>query len=217
MQDSTISLPLTDDEEQEDDSTEDEEEVVEIEKNNFHLAWDLFVKGICTLNDPLVASVMTQGTYLNFDQISGRLDIEFSSELAFFKSLLEDTHKVWGPFIQEVFKQPVQLHALFTGIPQKKTEPVLSSKPISNVSVSEYGGLGASLGATLPVKASVNNNRFEKKQEKASVPFNNKYAGHKSSSISLQGLVIDISDTSVWKTAHMIMRHFPGTVREIRE
>ncbi len=216
MQDGAGSLESTEDEEHDDDST-DEEEVVEIEKNNFHSAWDLVVKGICTLNDPLVASVMTQGTYLNFDPISGRLDIEFSSELAFFKTLLEDTHKVWAPFIQETFKQPVQLHAVFTGIPQKKTEPILSSKPISSLPVSEYNGSGAFLNVASPVKAPVNNNRFEKKQEKASAPFNNKYAGYKSSSVSLQGLVIDISDTSVWKTAHMIMRHFPGTVREIRE
>ena len=160
---------------------------------------------------------MTQGTYLKFDPISGRLDIEFSREVAFFKSLLEDTHKVWTPFLQEIFKQPVQLNALFTGIPQKKTEPVLPSKLMSTIPMGEYTVSGGSLVSVSQVKTSVTHKRFEKKQEKASAPFNNKYAGYKPSSVSLQSLVIDISDTSVWKTAHMLMRHFPGTVREIRE
>lgn len=216
MQDSEASLESDEDEEDDDEST-DEEAVIEIEKSNFHVAWDLFTKGICTLNDPLVASVMTQGTYLGFDSVSGRLDIEFSSEVSFFKSLLEDTQKVWTPYLQEIFKQPVQLHPLFTGVPQKKIERTVATKPVSTMPMGEYTVSGGSLVSVSPVKTSIAHNRFEKKQEKASVPFNNKYAGHKSSSVSPQGLVIDISDTSVWKTAHMIMRHFPGTLREIRE
>lgn len=211
--------------EQEDEESEDQEEieeVVEVTRDSFHLAWEQFVKEICTLNDPLVASVVTQGTYRNFDPASGKLDIEFSSEVSFFKSLLEDSHKVWAPLIQEKFKQQVQLHASFTGAPQKKmvqpvTErPSLPKQPMTSVPKNERSLSGGSLGSAPSVKISVNKH-FEKKQEKAFAPFNKKYAGHKSSSISLQSLVIDISDTSVWKTAHMIMRHFPGTVREIRE
>ncbi len=102
-------------------------------------------------------------------------------------------------------------------IPQKKTDHSLANKQISSAPISEYGISAASLASVSPVKASVANKYFEKKQEKVFAPSNNKYAGHKSPSLPLKSLVIDISDTSVWKTAHMIMRHFPGTVREIRE
>jgi len=28
---------------------------------------------------------------------------------------------------------------------------------------------------------------------------------------------IDISDTLLWKTTHTVLRHFPGTVRELRQ
>jgi len=219
MQDNTVVLEHTEHEEHDNESTDEEEteEVVEIEKNNFHSAWELFVKDICTLNDPLVASVVTQGTYLNFDSVSGKLDIEFSSEVTFFKSLLEDSYKVWSPLIQEKFKQPVHLHPSFTGVPQKKTEHVLlSNKPMGGVPMVEHSVSGVSLNSVPQVKMSVNKS-YEKKQEKVSVPFNKKYTGSKLSSMSLQSLVVDTSDTSVWKTAHMIMRHFPGTVREIRE
>lgn len=220
VQETTEVLESTEEEEADDDdeSIDETEEVIEVQKNNFDASWDLFVKGICTLNDPLVASIMTQGTYINFDLVSGRLDIEFSSESAFFKSLLEDTHKVWAPYLQETFKQPVQLHPLFTGIPQKKVEQRLSHKPMSNaIPMGEYTVSGNSLVAVSSAKTAVaQNKRFEKKQEKTAAPFINKYVGQKSS-VSPQGLVIDISDTSVWKTAHMIMKHFPGTIREIRE
>ena len=231
MEDAAVAVEQQGDEEEQDDEPadqEDTEEVVEIDKNNFRSAWDLFVKDICTLNDPLVASVVTQGTYLNFDSVSGKLDIEFSSELAFFKSLLEDTHKVWSPFLQTLFKQPVQLHASFTGAPQKKqlvTERVLSPRPVSSVSTGQGGTSAAPMRPVL--QAQTNASRvnaspsFAKatagRPEKAFAPFNNKYAGHKTSSIASQSSVIDISDIAVWKTAHMIMRHFPGTVREIRE
>ena len=274
MQDAAIVSEQQDDEDEEQDDEpadqEEREEVVEIDKNNFRSAWDLFVKDICTLNDPLVASVITQGTYLNFDPVSGKLDIEFSSELAFFKTLLEDTHKVWSPFLQTKFERSsfakivslsspasdfakastdrsadrlVQLHPLFTGASQKKLTPqvpeqTLSSRPMSSLSTGQGGVSAAPLRPASQTQvsqaktsqanvsqakasqthASFHAKPFEKKQEKAFTPFNNnKYAGRKTSSLASQSSVIDISDIAVWQTAHMIMRHFPGTVREIRE
>lgn len=252
MQDAAIVSEQQDDEDEEQDDEpadqEEREEVVEIDKNNFRSAWDLFVKDICTLNDPLVASVITQGTYLNFDPVSGKLDIEFSSELAFFKTLLEDTHKVWSPFLQTKFERSsfatamadrlVQLHPLFTGASQKKLTPqvpeqTLLPRSVSSLPTHQGGGSAAPLrpvsqtqvsqaktsqAHASQAKASFHNKPFEKKQEKAFAPFNNnKYAGRKTSSLASQSSVIDISDIAVWQTAHMIMRHFPGTVREIRE
>ena len=117
-------------------------------------------------------------------------------------------------------------------------EQTLSSRPMSSLSTGQGGVSAAPLRPASQTQvsqaktsqanvsqakasqthASFHAKPFEKKQEKAFTPFNNnKYAGRKTSSLASQSSVIDISDIAVWQTAHMIMRHFPGTVREIRE
>jgi DNA polymerase III subunit gamma/tau len=151
------------------------------------LRWKSFVEAVGQLQDPLLSSIFAQGLYGACDQTTHIVEIEFAKELVFFQDWLDKTKVLWMPLLHTYFGDQATLQARFTG---------------SNVK--------EGLKTMLPLPPLPNKIEYEKKPllEKKTVP---------ESSNKQQPGMIDISDPQRFATTHLLLRHFPGIVREIKE
>lgn len=201
------AIDLSDDEEAEDelDDAEDleEEEEEEEDENSLACGWKKFVGAIEQLDEPLLNSIFVQGVIKKFDEQTGVLEVEFSQEVSFFNAWLTETKSIWQPALKKMFGESVTLTPLFTGapLPKKKKVAVESSEPKR---VQPSFAKPPTLEERRPGASQANNRRsFGRQARGVYKPF-------------AQELPIDISDKEVWAKTHMIMKHIPGTVKEIR-
>jgi DNA polymerase III subunit gamma/tau len=66
--------------------------------------WQKFLQRVQSLDDPVVLSVFKQANFVKVDLDKNKLVISFYNNYVFLTSLLEDTKKLWMPFIKEIFE-----------------------------------------------------------------------------------------------------------------
>ncbi len=196
-------VPDDDDMDEDDQDCEDdddlEEEEEEQDEDALSCQWKQFIVAIDALKDPLINSIFVQGTIQRFDEKTGMLDVKFSKESTFFKQWLDDTQQLWFPLLKKIFGDAVGFTPHFTGAPvaKKKREPIVHTKPLQSVKP-------VATGSSAPAQSREFRKPFGRQTRSAYYkPF-------------AQEVAIDISDTDVWSKTHMIMKHIPGTVKEIR-
>lgn len=77
--------------------------------------WQAFLADLSQLQDPLVNSILLQGSYTSFDQETGVVRVEFSKEHAFFGDLLESAQQSWQPLLKKHFAAHAVLTPEFSG------------------------------------------------------------------------------------------------------
>ncbi len=185
------------DEEQDDDQEEDEEE----EQGS----WSRFVRSVNELDEPLVTSVFQQGTVKNYDSQAHTLQVELPKELVLFSEWLENTKHLWLPLLQKQFGNAITLQPLFTGAATtvKPVSPRAATRPESKPATQPREAKAA------PAPAQQKNSQYPR-------TFGKRYA-RREVNLFPNEAKIDTSDASQWPIAHLVKKHFSGTITEIRE
>lgn len=209
-----------DEDDQESDDEEDEEDDEEEEGAAFQKSWNLFISKINSLNDPLLNSVFKQGTFIQCDMNTKTLDIAFSKDLSFFKDWLDETSKLWGPLLTDAFGASLIFNPAFTGDSTKKIVAVpqplaMAPKPQAfQPKNSEIKPHGDTKPMFKPKTASMPQEQYKKTFTR---PYTSQYPKKYGARAESNHPIIDVSDKSLWKKANMLLQHFPGVIREIRE
>ncbi|HEX4069349.1 MAG TPA: DNA polymerase III subunit gamma/tau [Candidatus Babeliales bacterium] len=206
----TLAIANADAEEVDDECEEQEDnDIQEDEAMDYDQKWLKFIAKVASLNEPLVHSVFKQARFIAYVPENHRLSVELSKDFVLFKEWLDSTQSLWQPLLRDLFSANVLLDTQFTGtykaeIQTKKikSEETVAAKPVAKqfTPSSANGARHSPNGSGFHASPRYNN----QKTTVASVHKNNESR-------------IDVSDENKWKTAAMVMRHFPGTVTEIRE
>jgi DNA polymerase-3 subunit gamma/tau len=190
--------------ETEDDQDDDEDE--ESDAISYDQQWSKFVTKVATLNDPLVYSVFKQARFIAYTVETHQLSIELSKDFVLFKEWLDSTHKLWQPLLKDLFSSQTVLDMQFTG-----TQKIELHKKVKNDETTVV--------ATPTVQPAKNTSGVQKtvasKQTEHFRP-SSRYNNQKVASFTKEAR-FDVSDETRWQKAALILRHFPGTITEIRE
>lgn len=173
-------------------------EIPEISKNiqkqeGTPQSWNDFLSKLAHIDDPLVISMFKRATFVhNQDNL---VTIQYPKNLHFFKDILESTQQVWLSELHKVFGASSQLIMLFDG---KQDETVDKKNEEQRLEVPGEKKMPSPYMKNEIVKRSAQ-----------------KY--HSKGPLSKSEKIIDVSDSTTWQKAHLILKVFPGTVTEITE
>ena len=197
------------------DSTVDEEDEVEESDDDcsangvvrYDYQWQQFVNKVESLNDPLVCSVFKQARFITYASDSHRVSVELSKDFVLFKEWLDGSKLFWEPLLREFFSPQTVLDTQFTGV--QKVE-VGSKKQKSDEAVVSTN--------SSPVIQQYKEKQFSPKPQEQ-FRGGSRYSAKKTVVIpaNKHELRIDVSDENRWKTASILLRHFPGVITEMRE
>jgi hypothetical protein len=197
------------DSEEDDDEDDDEEEEESI---GYDQQWLKFVTKVASLNDPLVHSVFKQARFIAYAAEIHRLSIELSKDFVLFKDWVESTSVLWQPLLHNLFSLQTVLDIQFTGT---SSSALLSHKASEGTARLQSAGKTSSVAKAMADRPQKTVISKPTEQFRPSARYNTS----KTSTISAQKneVRIDVSDENTWQKAAMILRHFPGTITEIRE
>lgn len=158
--------------------------------------WHQFISTQEIQHEPLLHSILSQGVCMHID--ADGVVVQFAKELSFFESVIHDERALWSPHFHRIFSPNVHFIMNFTGESKAVSEPKIAPK--------------------IEIKK-VEQKKVEHKKE----PFGKGYQREQRTpfvemgALDEQSSAIDISDSSVWKTTHMVLHHFPGLVREVQQ
>ena len=160
-----------------------------------------------SLNDPLVCSVFKQARFITYASDSHRVSVELSKDFVLFKEWLDGSKLFWEPLLREFFSPQTVLDTQFTGV--QKVE-VGSKKQKSDEAVVSTN--------SSPVIQQYKEKQFSPKPQEQ-FRGGSRYSAKKTVVIpaNKHELRIDVSDENRWKTASILLRHFPGVITEMRE
>lgn len=197
-----MAMPSVAAEEQELEAVEDVEsddsEEDPIYEDEQDALWQQMVSKIEILHDPLLSSIFKQGTMTGFDKQAHIITAEFPKELIFFADLIESSKNQWQPLFERVVGSMVEIKPLFTKeSTQKKVE----------VTVSE------SIKVAVPAV---------QQSQPVSNNYKKTYSGPSRFTRTVPSKMnnearIDVSDSSLWPQAHILLKHFPGTITQVRD
>ncbi|MEX0849222.1 MAG: DNA polymerase III subunit gamma/tau [Candidatus Dependentiae bacterium] len=193
---SPLSVPMQECSEDDQEDDQEEEDIIDEETANFSQKWQLSLREIESLDDPLVISIFKQSVFKQFDEKLNLLEVEFCKKFVFFQDWLDNTKNKWMRVLQKRFGTQVIFKPHFTGkdVEPIKTAPiVLEQAPQRTASQSVQASYG-------------NKGSYTKKRS----------YGQKSNRIS-HGPLLDISQKDQWPRTHMLLQHFPGTVHAYSE
>ena len=158
--------------------------------------WQQFLSRVNELNDPLLNSVFKHGCSVAFDQSQQRVDVYFGKQFVFFSEWLESTKELWQPLLSAAYSCPVAFVPHFT-VEQVIAPVVHETSPVVELASAraespKYSQSSSSQSSYVPYK------KFNSKPT-------NKTA-YKS--------IVDVSDANSWPTANLLLRYFPGIIRE---
>jgi hypothetical protein len=163
------------------------------------------VASVETLNDALLYSLFKQARFLGYDIQTQRVSVELSKDFILFKELLDNSKEMWQPLLRTVFSFHATLDAQFTGINKIEREKVVDRDTIVEKDKTVIHHKEKISQPPRSQEQFYSGNRYNNNKKVVAV------------GSQKNELYIDVSDESVWKTASMIIRHFPGVISEIRE
>lgn len=83
--------------------------------------WNIFLKEVISLQDPLLHSIFKQAHFLSCDEKN--VTVSFAKKFIFFNDMLEQAEKDWKPLLDKAFDASVELKTLFEGESEKQNEP----------------------------------------------------------------------------------------------
>jgi DNA polymerase-3 subunit gamma/tau len=200
LEEDTVLIEDEHDEDEQDD--EEEEEIVE---DDYASSWVHFVSRVEALQDPVLLTLFKQGQVRQVDATTAVVTVTFSKDLSFFNDWMIENQARWIPHLRAVFGEHATLVPVFTST---KKDVAIPSVDSSTVAPRTESSMPVHLSSTAHPVQKVVRPAFEK-------PFYQKRASYVPQA-SL-GPRIDISDIEKFPQAHMLLRHFPGTITEVRE
>jgi hypothetical protein len=151
--------------------------------------WTGFVQKIEMLSDPMLKSIFKQSTFLEFNEESKEISVQFAQDMSFFSDWLKDTKDIWQKALDESFEEEVKLKAVFPAKADKKpdTKPAFTPQREGVVPVQP-----------IP-KRSIEGT-------------SNKIV---SSSAQKKSTLVDVTDKEKWEKANKLLDAFGGTIVEV--
>ena len=188
-----------------DDSVMEDEGEDEYEDDVLLSLWKQFLTAIEGQRDPLLTSIFSQGTCIQFNKKTKILDVEFAKDLSFFESILCDERATWLPYLHNIFGESTSINPLFIG---KKTEV----KAIRFDAKKQQG-----LNLVSKEQKVTKHNNGKKWMTSVKKNVSSRYNSPSTSIFRGDESAIDISDTSTWQKTNLVLSYFPGSVKEVRE
>jgi DNA polymerase-3 subunit gamma/tau len=197
------------DEDDLDDEDEEEEEVQQVSQLTQDTrvvatdisglpAWDKFVNAVMQSGEPLLSSVVKQARFMQYDQVTKKVDVVFAKDFLFFKDLLDDTQATWLPLLHQSFAAPVEFQPRFDGT---VTERTIVAQPKDTIAMPER----------TPRPAAPANQAPQRTQYKP------KATSSATMTPQLKAQVVDVSNASQWPMATLLLSYFPGVITEMRD
>jgi DNA polymerase III subunit gamma/tau len=160
--------------------------------------WQNFVVSVDTLDEPLLASLVKQGSFV--ECVSGNITVIFPHRLRLFNDTLDQLKQKWHPLLTKCFGEMTTL------CPQFVDQPNDGDRCEGNVSEKNAQSQVAAVSCI----------------EKPSVQSHSVCARLVSSRATpsharIQGKKIDVSDVDSWPISNALLHHFPGTIVEVSE
>lgn len=171
---------------EDDEEHEDDQEIEDTDAQR----WQQFITTIESVNDPLLVSIFKQGQFKQFSPDTGIVDVEFSREFPFFTDWLNDTQKIWQPLLKQFFAHNAIFNPQFLGL-----------KTVENHSTGAQEIVHESHPTPTPIIVPVNRATTMVRSQ----PIRNR-----------QDNAFDISDTAQWPLANLLIKHFSGTLHELK-
>jgi len=225
-------------EEEDDDDNEDEDED---EAMSYDQKWLKFVTAIASLHEPLVNSVFKQARFITYTVETHSLSIELSKDFVLFKEWIDSTRKMWQPLLQNIFSPQTVLDIQFTGT---SSFAPLSHKASEGTARLQSAGKASSVAKAMKdtsedrqktMISKISSSKIEKtnnstaaramadrqksvaSKQQEQFRATNRYNNQKATPSFAKEIRFDVSDENTWQKAAMILRHFPGTITEMRE
>ncbi len=157
--------------------------------------WLKFLSGVNELNDPLLNSIFKHGCSISFDKSQQRIDVSFGKQFVFFSEWLESTKELWQPLLSEAYGSSIAF------VPHFTVEQVIA--PVINESA-----VRVQPAAAAPHKYSTNS------PNQVSYAAYKKFNSTKQVNKIVRKAIVDVSDVNNWPTANLLLRYFPGIIRE---
>jgi DNA polymerase-3 subunit gamma/tau len=210
---------------QDDEALEDEDEIDEedddveedeIENRSPSSSWQQFLFDIEALKDPLLNSVFKQGICLQFNEAQKIIDVQFSKELVFFKDWLDNTQHAWKPFIEKNYGTAVTLNPIFSLENTKPAAQVVAVPKTPVVVEQKNDARTLHKPMVKPQQQNSQNQQNKNAYYKTRPSYQQTKSKHMDAG-KTKNPIIDVSDVTVWKKAHILLHYFPGVIREIKE
>lgn len=161
------------------------------------MLWQQLVAKIELLRDPLLESIFKQGILRSYDVKNSILHVEFPKELTFFSDIIGSTQEQWQPLFGQVLNNVVTIAAIFIG------------------STSSVVGAANVIKREQP-KETKKNYEPSSVQKNKTVTTTSFYKAPRAT-LTLNEPKVDVSNSTLWPQAHILLSHFPGTITQIRE
>lgn len=157
--------------------------------------WSLFVQQIEALEDPLLLSIFKHGQYRSYEASTSKLTVAFAKQFMFFQEWLEGSTVSWKPLCDKTFGSSIVLSPLFTD----EIAPIIVSTAVRQTSQNR------------PV---VEPKALQRQPSKYPGTQWNRQNSWQNPQTQTKRPLVDVSDSLLWPKATMILRHFPGIVRQ---
>jgi DNA polymerase-3 subunit gamma/tau len=198
---------IEDSEDSEDDEVDDSEYQEEAHSSEVHSSiepsckdgeaqWAAFVRHVDSFDDALLTSIFKHGQYKAYEPSTGCLEVAFAKQFIFFEEWLKNSSSLWQSVLDKIFDRSVILKPQFTD----EIAPVVMA-----VQPKQVADLPESQINSVPVYAGGRNSAGQ--QDTKQRPW-------QASQQAPRRHAVDVSDHSLWPKATMVVRHFPGIVRQ---
>jgi len=204
-----------------DSSLEQKEEIREKQeaiKDNtlaeYHKKWQTFLEQDAIKEEPLVYSVLSQGEFLRIEldnQLNNQLVkvlVQLPKRLSFFEAVINDARALWNPSFENIFSKGAYLCFV------QEKEELLKPRDLEEEVVNRETKAIEQESKIKELQVTGQEKRVG--QVVSQIVSQNKSETRKIQNIQTNTQAIDISDKLLWKKTHMVLQHFPGTVREIQ-
>lgn len=159
--------------------------------------WQQLISKIEILHDPLLSSIFKQGVMTGFDRQARIITAEFPKELTFFADLIESSKNQWQPLFEQVVGSAVQIKPLFIKESVAKKVEVAVVPPVK---------------VSAPVAQQLQPTTHYKKNYSGQSRFTRAVPSKPNNEPRF-----DVSDASKWPQANLLLKHFPGTISQVRD
>ncbi len=156
--------------------------------------WDIFMRDINTIQDPLMLSIFANASFQSFDQQTRYLVLAFSQQFVFFQDWLVENTGAWKPLLDKAFGCSVIIKPVFTDT----IAPVLPT-------------LKAEEKKTTVIKPK----QIEQSQEPQKKTFQIVKPYYNHTQKIAKKPIVDVSDSLTWPQATLLKKYFAGVIREL--
>jgi DNA polymerase-3 subunit gamma/tau len=162
-------------------------------------AWQQFVAAVAEQNDVLLTTIFRQSTFIKAEADSNKVVIQLSADSAFFKNKIDETAALWQPLLAKAFEAATgfsYIAAPANAAPPPRQRPIAA--PLNTPSA-----FAQVATEHRPPPRPAQHNQQQSYQQKA--PERKEYA------------FITIKNPSQWPNASLLLKHFPGKIKKIKQ